>query len=157
MKIGETEINQTWIVAHKAWLVIGSAILIGVLLLVIFSIPSCQKPVVTPQQTINEMKTALEKVYDARIAEKDIANKEKDATIKKKEDENSILRVNVASSIAREKAWSKKYNDLKEAYSHVALPTTDKEMRDRYTAAGFPPAPSGVCGAGYICFSTGYK
>ena len=60
-------------------------------------------------------------------------------------------------SEAKYKLLTKKYNDLKREVPNVIPPKTEKELRDRYIAAGFTPAAPGVCGAGYVCFSTGYK
>ena len=155
MKIGKYEITNKW-------LVIMGVVMATLLLLFYLSLPV--KPPAIPQQTIDEVKIALEKVYTERLDEKTkIINdqgkiiKDKDIIIQKKEGENKILRVNIESSIAREKVWSQKYIALKEEYSHVIVPSSDKEMRDRYTSAGYPPAPVGICGPGYICFSTGYK
>lgn len=60
-------------------------------------------------------------------------------------------------SDAKYKLLTKKYNELKGSVPNVTPPKTEKELRDRFNALQLPPAPSGVCGAGYICFSTGYK
>lgn len=111
---------------NNKWLIIVGAILAGILLLVILSIPSCQKPPVTPIATINTLQTELEKPLLAQIAEQE----------KKIADYKSRLIV----SDGKYQATVKKYNDLKREIANVQPPKTNEERRARYTAAGFPPA-----------------
>jgi hypothetical protein len=143
MKIGKYEISSNWIIL--AGMIIGVIIIFTIL-----SLKSCQKPL-DNTAVIAAMKDALEKEYTAKLTTKD-------DIIDSKEKENTALRSKIAVSKENYAVLSKKYNDLKkEAFTDVILPKTDKEMRDRYAIVGFTPAPAGVCGAGYICFSTGYK
>ena len=149
MKIGTYEINNKW-------LGVGAIVLVAIFIFIFLSIPSCQKPV-TPQQTINEIKVGLEKQYAEMLKEKDILVNKKDEKISTLQAENNSLRSKNVASVINYNRLSKKYSDLKESYANVILPKTDKELRDRYTVAGFSPAPVGVCGGGYICFPTGYR
>jgi len=150
MKIGAHEIQNRWLMLISAVLFTGA-------IFIFLSIPSCEKKPITPQQALNELKIELDKQHAAEIKAKDELLSKKDIIIKEKQAENSILKNKIITSVTNYNILSKKYNDLKEVYANVPLPKTDKELRDRYIAAGFVPAPLGVCGAGYICFSTGYK
>lgn len=138
------------------WLMMGGAILAVLLIFALLSIRSCQKPDDMPA-SIAAVKKALEEKYNGQLEEKDTLLEQKDIAIVKRQEENNALRVKIAISEEKNKTLAKRYNDLKEAYSNVTLPKSDTELRDRYSAAGFVPVPVGVCGAGYICFPTGYK
>lgn len=67
------------------------------------------------------------------------------------------LRGKLSASEEIAKAWAKKYADLQKERDSVQAPKTDKELRERFTALGFPPVPDCGCGGGYICFRTGYS
>jgi Sec-independent protein translocase protein TatA len=60
------------------------------------------------------------------------------------------------ASEMREKVWAQKFADMQREKENVKPPTTDKELRDRFIVLGLPPAAPGVCGAGYVCFPTGF-
>jgi len=114
--------------ANNSFLVIGSIVLIVVLVFIFLSIPSCQKPPVTPQQTINEVKVELEKQYASQL-------KEKDTQIK---DYKSRLAV----SESKYKTLVDRYVDLERRKNEIKPPSTNAELRDRFTALGYPPLPN---------------
>lgn len=150
MKLFSREISNNLVV------LIGSFLLV-VFIFIFLSIPSCQKPVTTPQQALNNLKVELNKQHAAEIKIKDDLLIKKDLAIKEEQAKNNVLKNKIFISVTNYNNLSKKYNDLKEAYANVSLPKTDKELRDRFVLSGFIPALVGVCGTGYICFSTGYK
>lgn len=118
MKFGTREISNKW-------LVLGAVILIGILIFVFFSIPSCQKPPVTPQQTINEVKVELEKQYKSQITEKDTQIRDYKGRLTLSEGKYKVL--------------VDKYVDLERRKNEVKPPTTNQELRDRFTILGYPP------------------
>ncbi len=94
-------------------------------MLVVISIPSCSKPPVTPQQTINEVKAELEKQYTAQL-------KDKEATIR---DYQSRLTV----SYDKYTAMANRYIALQKEKDNVKPPETNREIRSRFVTLGYPP------------------
>ena len=126
--------NQRW--------ALGAILILAIAGLIYASWPKPGKPV-DVQKIINDTKAEMTKMYEEQLKEKQVAI----------DDYVSRLKV----SEAKTKVWQKKYDDLQKEKINVKPPTTDKELRDRFTALGFAPAPAGKCGPGYICFSTGYS
>ncbi len=118
MKFGTHEIANRWLIA-------GGSILAGIIVLVVISIPSCSKPPVTPQQTINEVKAELEKQYTAQL-------KDKEATIR---DYQSRLTV----SYDKYTAMANRYIALQKEKDNVKPPETNREIRSRFVTLGYPP------------------
>jgi hypothetical protein len=120
MKIGPYEI------ANK-WLAVGGAILAGILVLAIISIPSCSKP---PDTTaaIAAMKVELEKQYQSQITEKDT--------------QITDYKSRLTLSEGKYKVLVSQYVDLERRKKDVKPPTTNKELRNRFTALGYPPLAS---------------
>jgi hypothetical protein len=106
---------------------LSGLILAGVLLMVILSIPSCQKPVVTPQQTFNEVLAIAQKPLLAQIEDQ----KRQVADFKSR----------LSVSDAKYKTLVDKYVDLERRKNEVKPPTTNKELRDRFVALDFAPLP----------------
>jgi hypothetical protein len=100
-------------------------ILIAILVYAFWPAP---KPPVTPQQTINEVKAALEKQYQGQITDKDKQIKDYKSRLTVSEGKYSVL-VN-------------KFTDLQKEKENVKPPTSNKETRDRFTALGFAPIPA---------------
>jgi hypothetical protein len=99
---------------------------------------------------MNEAKKVVEAQFQPLIKAK-----EEETKIAQAERDDFKSRGEVSD--AKYKLLTKKYNELKGSVPNVIPPKNEKELRDRFTALHLPPAPAGVCGAGYICFSTGYK
>jgi hypothetical protein len=111
----------------KAKLITGVIVLVAITILAFIFWPKPKLPI-TPQQTINEMKVELEKQYAAQIAGKE-------ATIR---DYQSRLTV----SYDKYTAMANRYIALQKEKENVPTPTTNKEIRDRFTALGYPPIPA---------------
>ena len=109
----------------NVFLLIAGAILVVLIVFVFLSIPSCQKPVITPQQSINEIKAELEKQHKFDLAKKDLEIKD--------------WKSRFVVSDAKYKILVDKYTDLERRKNEVKLPTTNTELRDRFTALGYPP------------------
>jgi hypothetical protein len=112
---------------NSKWLIIGASVLAGTLLFVFLSIPSCSKP---PDTTaaIGQVKAELEKQYTEQLAAKDT--------------QISDYKTRLTASEGRYAGMVQKYVDLEKRKANVAKPTTNKEMRDRFAALGYPPLAS---------------
>jgi phage shock protein A len=106
------------------WVLVGSAILAGTLLFVILSIPSCQKPPDTTA-SIAAVKVELEKQYTAQL--------------KEKETQIADYKTRLTQSEYRYAGMVQKYVELEKRKQNVTAPTTNKELRDRFSALGYPP------------------
>lgn len=95
------------------------AVIVMLGLIVFVSWPKSPPPSGT--QTINEVKAALEKQYLDQIAD---------------------YKRQLSSSELKYQTLAKKYNDLQRKKDDVKPPTTNAELRDRFTALGYPPLPS---------------
>jgi hypothetical protein len=118
MKIGKYEIANKWIGY-------GAICVIAVFAIFILGIPSsCQKPSDTTQ-IIADVKAALEKQYGAQLAAQEAQIKDYKSRLSLSEGRYAVLAI--------------KYTDLEKRKQNVIAPTTNKEMRDRFTALGYPP------------------
>lgn len=117
MLIFNREINNKWVA-------MAAAVLMAVLLFVILSIPSCQKPPDTTA-SIAAVKVELEKQYNEQL--------------KAKETQITDYKARLTVSEGRYAGMVAKYVDLEKRKANVAKPTTNKEMRDRFVALGYPP------------------
>jgi hypothetical protein len=77
------------------------------------------------QQIINDTKKELEVQYMKQVAEKETALK--------------YLKSRLVVSEGKYKALVKKYIDLQKEKENVKPPQTNAELRDRFTALGYPP------------------
>lgn len=118
MKIGSYEIENRW-------LMIAGVVLIGIFIFIFLSIPSCQKKPITPQQTINEVRTELEKQYTAQLNEKDT--------------QITDYKSRLTLSEGKYKVLVSKYVDLERRKNEVKPPVTNNEIRDRFIALGYVP------------------
>ncbi len=119
MKIGLDDINQKWIY-------VGGLTIVAIIILIFLSWPS-PKPIDT-QAIINNAKVELEKQYAIQLKDKDVQI----------QDARSRLTV----SEGRYSGLVQKYADLQKEKVNVKPPTTDKELRDRFTALGYVPLPA---------------
>jgi hypothetical protein len=133
----------------KDWKGIAVIVLLIIVGACYFFWPKPPIPVNTTQ-IMNEAKKAVEAQLKPIIVKKE-------EEIKVMQQERDDYKSRGEVSDAKYKALTKKYIELKGSVTNVAPPKTDKELRDRFIFLGLPPTPSGVCGPGYICFSTGYK
>jgi hypothetical protein len=117
MLIGKTEINNKWIGA-------AGIILVALLVIVYLSIPSCSKSV-TPTVVINQAQAAMETQFKAQLKDKDVQI----ADYKNK----------LVVSQGKYTALVQRYNALQKEKENVKAPVTNKELRDRFTALGYPP------------------
>jgi hypothetical protein len=143
-----TEIKEKAIVfvQGKDWKLISIGILILVIIGGYFFWPKPPAPV-NSTAIMNEAKKAVEEQYKPIL-------EQKNTDIKTKQQERDDYKSRLIVSEAKYKTLTKKYIELKEVVVNVTPPKTEKELRDRFDALQLPPAPSGVCGPGYICFST---
>ena len=118
MKIGQQEIS-------KSTAIIAAIAIVALIALVWVAWPS--KAPISTQATINEVKAQLEAQFNKQLEEKDIQIK----------DYKSRLVV----SDGKYKVLVKKYADLQKEKENVKLPVTNAELRDRFTALGYPPLP----------------
>jgi hypothetical protein len=132
MKIGQTEVN-VWVPVAVAVIIIG---------LIAWAAWPKTPPPTGATEVLNN------------ILKKEIAAKEEELAARDVQIKDYKNKLTVSEEKAR--AWAKKYADLQKEKENVKPPKTDKELRDRYGALGLPPAPIGVCGAGYVCFPTGF-
>lgn len=107
------------------WIVIGGAILIGLMIFVILSIPKSKPP--NPIPVISDTQAQLQKQYDAQLKAKDI-------TIN---DYKSRLVVSQEKYLTK----SREYDKLQKEKENVKPPITNAETRDRFIALGFNPLP----------------
>ena len=77
------------------------------------------------QQIINDTKKEMEVQYVKQIAEKDTALKD--------------LKSRIVVSEGKYKVLVQKYIDLQKEKENVKPPQTSAELRDRFTALGYPP------------------
>jgi hypothetical protein len=124
------------------WMIIGAIILV-IAIILMFSIPS-KKPDNT-QEIVNAALATAQAQFDKQLASKDAIIKAKESLIKDKDSKLVI-------SEAKYNAIVQKYLALQKEKEDVKPPTTGKELRDRFIAAGYAPLPEGQCGAGAICF-----
>lgn len=110
---------------HPTVLIVAGAILVGIFIFIFLSIPSCQKPPVTPQQTIGEVKAELEKQYNAQLTAK--------------ETQITDYKTRLTQSESRYAGMVQKYVDLEKRKRDVPKPTTNNEIRDRFTVLGYAP------------------
>ncbi len=120
------QINKQWIIDNKFLVGIGTILLIGIIAIIYLSWPS-PKPIDT-QQIINNAKIELEKQYVNQLKEKDMQIF----------DGKSRLVI----SESKYKTLVNRYNDLQKEKVNVAPPKTNQELRDRFTALGYPPLPA---------------
>ncbi len=120
------QINKQWIIDNKFLVGIGTILLIGIIAIIYLSWPS-PKPIDT-QQIINNAKIELEKQYVNQLKEKDMQIF----------DGKSRLVI----SESKYKTLVNRYNDLQKEKVNVAPPNTNQELRDRFTALGYPPLPA---------------
>ena len=142
MKIGQTDIPNTFVI-----IVISVFLFFGIGVYVSWPKPA---PQIDTQKIINDTKAEMMKQYDGQLKAKDTLIKEKDVRIKEYRD-----RLTIAEGKYSE--LKKKYDDLERERLNVQPPKTVSELRDRFSALNFVPAPVGKCGPRYICFSTGYS
>jgi len=107
------------------WIVIGGAVIIGLVIFIIMSIPK-SKPL-NPIPTISEAQIALQKQYESQL-------KDKDATIN---DYKSRLTV----SYEKYTSITNKYLALQKEKENVKVPVTNTEIRNRFIAFGYTPLP----------------
>jgi len=117
MLIGKTEISNTWIE-------IGGVVLIAICIIVYLSIHSCSKPI-TPVAIVNQTQAAMETQFKAQLKDKDVQI----ADYKNK----------LVVSQGKYTALVQRYNTLQKEKENVKAPTTNKELRDRFVALGYPP------------------
>lgn len=117
MKIFNTEINNNWIG-------IAGVILVALLLIAYLSVPSCSKPV-TPTAVINQAQAAMETQFKVQL-------KDKDAQITDYKNKLVVSQGKYAALVRR-------YNTLQKEKENVKAPVTNKELRDRFVALGYPP------------------
>lgn len=103
---------------------IGAVVLVAILVIVYLSIPSCSKPA-TPTVVINQAQVAMEKQFAAQLKDKDVQI----ADYKNK----------LVVSQGKYTALVQKYNTLQKEKENVKAPVTNKELRDRFVALGYPP------------------
>lgn len=118
MKIWKYEINNNWIG-------LGAVALIVIIIFIILSIPSCQKPDTTPQQVLNEALAVAQAPLLTQITD-----------LKKQAAENSSK---LSASQAKYTTLVNQYVDLEKRKANVKAPTTNTEIRDRFIALGFAP------------------
>lgn len=88
-------------------------------------------PPVKPVDTtalVNEAKTALEKDFNEKIKGKNTEIKDLQNRLKVSEQKYAVI--------------TKRYTDLKKERENVKPPQTNEELRDRFTALGYPPVPA---------------
>ena len=119
MKIGQREIDDKWVV-------LGVVVLLAIALAVFVNWPK-DKPTVSPSQTVNDVKVALEKQYMQQFEDK--------------EKQIRDYQTRLTASESKYKVLVDKYVDLERRKNDVKPPVTDAETRDRFTAAGYPPIP----------------
>jgi hypothetical protein len=129
------------------WLV-GTAFVL-VVILALYSTYVKPKPI-DVTKIIGDMKAELQKQYQKQLDIKDEDLKAKDLVI-------GQYKYKLEVSDGKYKSIMKKYADLEKEKANVKPATTDKELRDGFSALGLPALPTGQCGPGTICFSTGYS
>ena len=107
-------------------------------------------PPVNTTQIINDAKAEVTVQFTKQLTDKDMVIKTKEVLIK---DYQSRLSV----SMEKYQVLSDRYFKLREEIINVKAPTSDKELRDRFIALGYPPLANDKYGPGVICFSTGYS
>ena len=107
-------------------------------------------PPVNTTQIINDAKAEVTVQFTKQLTDKDMIIKTKEVLIK---DYQSRLSV----SMEKYQVLSDKYFKLREEIINVKPPTSDKELRDRFIALGYPPLANDKYGPGVICFPTGYS
>jgi hypothetical protein len=118
MKIANVEIANKWVG-------VGAAVLAVIIVLVILSVPkSCVKPSDTTA-AIAAVKVELEKQYTAQIETQETQIKD--------------YKNRLTLSEGKYKTLVSQYVDLERRKKDVIPPTTNKELRDRFTALGYPP------------------
>lgn len=128
---------------------IVAAVILFILVGVYVAWPKIPPPIDT-QKIINDTKAEMTKQYEGQLKDKSAIIKEKDVQLKD-------YRARLVVSESKYADLKKKYDDLERERLNVQPPKTDKELRDRFIALGYVPAPIGKCGPGYICFTTGYS
>lgn len=116
MKIGNYEVDNKWIG-------VGGIVLLAVIVFIFLSWPS--KPPPTPTVAINEAQAAIIKTQQKMIDEQARGI--------------SGYKTKLTISEGRAAAWQKKYLDLQKVKEDVKPPTTNQELRDRFTALGYAP------------------
>jgi predicted sulfurtransferase len=116
MLIGNTEISNTWIG-------IGAVVLIAIVIIIFLSWP-VKKPIDTTA-VMNQAQQQMTAQFTAQI-------KEKDTLIL---DYKNKLVV----SQGKYTALVQRYNTLQKEKENVKAPVTNKELRDRFVALGYPP------------------
>jgi len=107
---------------RREYLVIGLLVLIMLYLWL--------QPGVKPdnsQQIINDLKATMEKQYAGQLKEKEV--------------QITDYKNRLVVSEGKYKVLVKRYNDLQKEKENVKPPTTNAELRDRFTALGYPPLP----------------
>lgn len=117
MKIFNTEIDNKWIS-------VAGIILAALLLIAYLSIPSCSKPA-TPTAVLNTAQAQMTAQFNAQL-------KDKDAQIA--DYQNKLV-----VSQGKYTALVQRYNTLQKEKENVKAPVTNKELRDRFVALGYPP------------------
>ena len=108
------------------WIVIGGAVIVGLVIFIIMSIPKANPT--NPIPTINEAQVALQKQYESQL-------KDKDATIN---DYKSRLTI----SYEKYTSITNKYIALQKEKENVKAPVTNTEIRDRFIVLGYTPLPA---------------
>lgn len=103
-----------------------AAFVAAIALLLYVSWPASPPPN-TGRQIVDDGRKALEAQYREQIKEKDEAVKD--------------LRSRLSASESRYQVIVRKFQDLQKEKENVQPPKTNAELRDRFTALGFPPVP----------------
>ena len=103
---------------------VGALILAAILFFAVLSVRSCTKPVDTVAM-LEAAKIEAQKPLLATIAQKEAAVKDYQSRL--------IVSQNKVAM------WADRYAALQQEKENVKPPTTNAELRDRFTALGFPP------------------